>query len=107
MFRIKIFGKLLYFWSVQREFEKRTVETKIKMPRFCQHCGVDAPNAGQCGDVAGARHLFIEEIASGTGETIYCLSGSFFNLLFSVVPIYIISRMRLNKYFSYLIYNVI
>jgi hypothetical protein len=30
------------------------------MPRFCKNCGVDAPNAGQCGDVAGVRHVFIE-----------------------------------------------
>ena len=30
------------------------------MPRFCKTCGVDAPNAGQCGDVAGVRHEFIE-----------------------------------------------
>ena len=30
------------------------------MPRFCKTCGVDAPNAGQCGDVAGVRHVFIE-----------------------------------------------
>ena len=30
------------------------------MPRYCEHCGVDAPDAGQCGDVDGTRHSFIE-----------------------------------------------
>ena len=32
------------------------------MPRYCEHCGVDAPDAGQCGDVDGTRHSFIEGI---------------------------------------------
>jgi hypothetical protein len=31
------------------------------MPRFCQNCGVDAPNSGQCGEIAGTRHLFVEQ----------------------------------------------
>jgi hypothetical protein len=35
------------------------------MPRYCKHCGVDAPNAGQCGEVKGTRHDFIE---STTGK---------------------------------------
>jgi hypothetical protein len=37
------------------------------MPRFCKYCGVDAPNADQCGNIAGTRHEFTEgNIQPGT-----------------------------------------
>ena len=42
--------------SLSEELSNR----KKNLPRFCKTCGVDAPNAGQCGDVAGVRHEFIE-----------------------------------------------
>ena len=47
---------------------------KKNMPKFCKTCGVDAPNAGQCGDVAGVRHEFIE---GNAGDSILL----FFNLV--------------------------
>ena len=30
------------------------------MSRFCKHCGADAPNADQCGNIVGTRHVFVE-----------------------------------------------
>ena len=37
--------------------------------RFFKTCGVDAPNAGQCGDVAGVRHEFIEGNNAGDDDS--------------------------------------
>jgi len=48
------------FSSSQGSFSEELSNRKKNMPRFCKTCGVDAPNAGQCGDVAGVRHEFIE-----------------------------------------------
>jgi hypothetical protein len=60
------------------------------MPRYCDKCGIDAPNAGQCGDVVGERHHFVEEGNSNSFLIITPL-----NLTFEIVLIsHLISPSR-------------
>ena len=47
------------------QYRVHSGKSEIQMTRFCLHCGVDAPNADQCGSIVGTRHVFVEGNTSG------------------------------------------